>query len=443
MEVIIVGGGPAGISAASAAYSSNPKVKISVFSQTEPIGFDPSVIPFVIGGDIGNLDNMIRKTLNFYNNSKRLQFHPTDKVREIVVSNNLIRATTTTRSFRYDSLIIATGSRFSVPDVEGNDLKNIFTAKTLDDCVSIEQALTQSRDVVVYGAGPLGVEMAIALKKRKMKVTMIESAGQVLHEALDPEIALFVQNILEMEDIEINLNTHLLRFSGKKRVRNTISSKGEFVSDLVILATKTIANTELALNAGLKLNEVTGGICVNQFLQTSVENVFAAGDCAQIKNAVTGFRDRCKLGSTAIRMGQIAGMNACGGKAKFPEVLSPWIVPLNKYVVGRAGCTMKEAIKAGYKPQSTCFSAITRTSHFPNSPTLKIMLVVDKNSKKVLGGQIVGNEGVKERIDFLAYLINSGARLEDLTNIECSYAPSIASTEDPIVQAARRLLQAR
>jgi NADH oxidase (H2O2-forming) len=439
LKIIVVGSGPAGISAALAANAYNPKAKISLYSEAKDVEFNPCDIPFVISRDIKGFNYVLKHKPNFYEEGKNVRLSLGNKVTAIDVSNNLIR--TRTKNIRYDALIIATGSYFSIPEVEGRDLKNIFTVKTLEDGIRIDRALRRAKNVTIYGAGPLGVEMAIALVKRRKEITMIDENPQIFYEALDPEIAFHVQRKLEMKNIEVILKTKIMRFSGENKVKKVVTSKGDIDSDLVILATKTNPNTELALEAGLKLNEANGAICVNQFLQTSMNNVYAAGDCAEIKNAVTGVHSRCKLASTAVRMGRTAGVNAAGGKVEFKEALSPWIVPLNGYTIARVGCTVKEATNAGYKPKFACFAATTRARYYLEPPEMRIMLIADINSERVLGAQILGNEGVKERIDFLTYLIKSKACLEDLINIENCYAPSVTSIVDPITQAAEKLLQ--
>jgi NADH oxidase (H2O2-forming) len=433
--LVIIGSGLAGVSAACAADECNDQADIVICSESEHVGFDPAAIPFILAGDVRSIADTKGKPVGFSDIEKRIRMYLEERVVAICPPGNFVE--TKNQKIEYDSLVIATGSHFLIPDVEGVHLRNVFTAKTLEDALRIKRALRIAKKATIYGAGPLGIEVAIALAKKGKDVILIEPNDHVFYDLIDSRIALDIQKMLEKRNIKICLGTKIEGFIGDRKVRRVRTAKGNISSDLVILATRTAPNTELAMKAGLKTNKTTGAICTNQLLQTNVNSIYAAGDCAEIQNAVTGFRIRCKLGSTAFRMGRVAGTNAAGGAAEFKKALTPWIVPLDGHSLGGVGCTSEEAYKAGYRPHSIYHTADTHEGYYSQSSIMNILLIVDRDSRKILGAQILGKEGVKERIDFLAYLIKCKVHLEDLGNIENCYAPNVASLIDPVVQTAR------
>jgi NADH oxidase (H2O2-forming) len=435
LKLVIIGGGIAGVAAAISAIRHDSRADVAIYTESRQIGFDPAAIPFILGGKLNGLDSTLREMIKPSEIRKISQICLGQKVVDIDSSCKVVR--TQDNKIAYDKLIIATGSLLQIPNIEGVHLSNIIPAKTEEDTLKLRKSLRKSDNVAIYGAGPIGVELAAALAGRRRRITLIEANERILFNFVDPKIAFEIQNILKKRGIVIELNKKVNAFRGDTKVEEVITSEGILESDLVILATRTAPNAELATKALLKINSTTGAICTNKFLQTSAEDIYAAGECTEIQSYITGLYVRCKLGSTAFQMGLLAGMNATGGLVCYPKLVTPWILPLGGCYVGGVGCNYTDACKAGYQPKVIYHEAIAHERYFHKPSLMNILFLADRKCGKLLGAQILGDEGVKERIDFLAYLLKSQATLEILANIESCYTPDIASLVDPLSQTAR------
>lgn len=440
MKIVIIGGGPAGISAASAARKKNSDTEIVVYTTDKNVAYAPCAIPFVIGGEIKMFKDIILHDIHFYEKNRNILINTETVVKSIDLYNKSIRIKN--NYVRYDKLILATGSMFIVPQINGIQLKGIFIIKCIEDGENLSRFLSKldGRNIVVFGAGPLGIEMAVALRKKGLSVTILEKSSNLFQGALDTDILTLIEEKVDSLGIKAYYDINIKSLIGENGyIKKILTNEGEFDADAIILATKIKPNTDLAINAEIKIGS-SGGIYVDDYLQTSDIDVYAAGDCVESTFALTGEKIPGKFASTAVMQGKIAGINAVGGSERFNQVTLPWVVPIDDIVVGGVGLTMERAQKT-FKPNAVTLISSVRARYYASSDNITMKLVIDRNTHQILGAEIIGTNCVKERLDFMAYLISKKATAEDLRKIETCYAPKVAKINDIFVLISEELME--
>ncbi|HDJ96996.1 MAG TPA: hypothetical protein ENG54_00845, partial [Thermofilum sp.] len=271
-------------------------------------------------------------------------------------------------------------------------------------------------------------------------VTLIEYFPQVMPGKLNEQLARVVEKALEDEGIVLKLGVGVKEISGEVGNKKIIAGDEEISGDFVVMATGTRPDVELAKKAGLEIGE-SGGIKVNEKMQTSDPSIYAAGDNAEVINIVTGQPMLSLLGSTAVKMGRVAGINAAGGKAKFRGVVNVWIVNIESLRFGGAGITFDQAKKLGLNAVAVTVQVPEKLEIYPDAHEMTIRLIADKDSGRILGGQILGKEGVLCRLDVLATVLSRGMTAEELAELELAYTPSVCEIIDPLHVAADALLK--
>jgi len=341
----------------------------------------------------------------------------------------------------YDKLVLATGASPVIPPIPGTDKKNVFTLHGVHDAEGIKAVLSEhkAKDVVIIGGGLIGVEATEALVTHGCRVTIVEMLPQILS-MLDWEIARLVENYMEMEGVRIMTGTKALALENRDgaadRVTHVKTDKGDIPADMVILAIGVRPETALAKKAGLAIGEKTGAIQVDDHMRTSDPDIYAAGDCVECTDRLTGRPCYVPLGSTANKQGRVVAVNICGGNESFPGVLGSSICKIFDYCVGRTGLTERAAADLGYEVITAMVPGADKAHYMPNSKTLLMKIIADKKTDKLLGVQITGpGEGAK-RLDVAATAITAGMTLDQLAHLDLSYAPPYASAMDNLITAA-------
>jgi len=340
----------------------------------------------------------------------------------------------------YDSLILATGAKPFVPPIKGKDKQGVYTLRTIEDGRKIDQAIKNSKAAVVIGAGLIGLEMATALTERGVKTTVVELLPQTLPAMLDKDMAADVQKTLEEKGIRIITGLAVEEILGTERVEG-VSVAGEHIpADIVVVATGVRANTDLAQKAGIALGE-TKAIKVNMRMETSVKDIYAAGDCVESVNLITHRPTLNQLGTTAVRQAKVAGTNAAGGYAIFPGVLGSAITRLFDLEIGATGLTEFSAKRAGIETVSATLTSKTKPPYYPGGLPIKIKLVVEKSTERLIGAQIIGGEEVTQRINALSFAIQKHMTVRELTKADTCYAPPLNETWEPMILTAELALR--
>jgi len=339
----------------------------------------------------------------------------------------------------YDKLVLATGSTPVLPKLDGLSLKGIFTLSKIEDALAIRD-LTRKRKIkraVVIGAGLIGLEATEAFSSLGLEVTLIEALEWVLPELLDFEVASYVAKHLKAKGVNLLLGQKTIGFEGDKNgwVNQVITNNQRLETDLVLIAIGSRPNIELAKTAGLAIGS-TGGIAVNQYLETSDPDIYAGGDCIQNQSLITGKKILAPLGSTANKHGRVIGTNIVGGNEIFPGVLDTAIVKVFDCNVARVGLSQSQAEEAGYEVLTSLVPAFEYADYYPNSKEILVKLIAEMTSRRLLGGQVVGPGDAAKRIDVLATALTFGATVDDLANLDLAYAPPYNSAMDPLHNAA-------
>jgi NADPH-dependent 2,4-dienoyl-CoA reductase/sulfur reductase-like enzyme/rhodanese-related sulfurtransferase len=339
----------------------------------------------------------------------------------------------------YDKLVIATGAAPILPDWPGKDLAGIFTLSGIPDVTAIKDYLSKLRkkEVVIIGAGLIGLEMAEAFRARGLKVTVIEALDRPLPSLLDADIAAHVAKHLQARGITISCGERATGFTGDKqgRVRQVVLGDAELEAGLVLLSLGVRPNAGLARDAGLSIG-ATGGIAVDEYLQTSDPDIYAGGDCVEVVNIMTGKKALVPLGSTANKHGRIIGTNVTGGRETFPGVLGTAIAKVFDFNVARVGLNETQAREAGFEVVTSLVPASEHAGYYPGARDIIVKLVAEKTTGQLLGGQIIGPGETAKRCDVLATALTFGATVHDLANLDLAYAPPYNSALDPLHHAA-------
>jgi len=440
-KIIIIGAHAAGLDAASAARKTDRTAEITLITKEEKPAYSRCGLPFAIGGHIKTFDDLVVFPDRFYKMMKL------NLLTETAVTNidskgktvNIQNKSGNKETLTYDSLIIATGADPFLPPIKGREKNGIFVVRTLEDGAKISKAVENAKSAVIIGAGLIGLEVAVACLERGLKTTVVEFLPYVLPILLDKAMADRVQKALEEKGVNIIVGKGAEEFYGTDKVTGVLVGGETIPADLVVVATGVRANIELAKNAGVTLGQK--GIKANLKMETNIKDVYAVGDCAESINLVTHRPMMSQLGTTAVRQAKVAGINAAGGYSTFTGALGSWITRLFDTEIGGTGLTEFMAGRAGIKTVSGTIVSKTRADYFPGALPVRIKLVADKETTKLIGAQIIGGEEVTQRINALSFAILNEMSIKELAKAETCYAPPVSETWEPMVLAAEMVLR--
>ena len=431
-RLVIIGGVAAGTKAASKARRDNPVLDIKVYTKDKYISYAGCGLPYYLSGIISDRQELLVRSPEDFKLDQNIEIYIRhqvtciDHVKKEIMVHDIVKDMDYPVS--YDRLIIATGASAVVPRLENVELGGIHTLRSIDDAIEIRDRIDKGeiRNAVVVGGGFIGVEAAENLLLKGIKVVMVELFDHILP-PFDEEMALLVQNHMKEMGINIITKEKVLGFSGKSgKVKMVHTTGGDFEADLVILSIGVKPNVKFAADSGIELG-VTGAIKINEFMETNLEDIYAAGDCAENVQIVTGKPAWYPMGSTANKMGRIAGENAAFGKktdrAKLFGVVGTAVVKVGQMNAGRTGLTERDAKKAGFDYETMIVPANDKAHYYPGTRIITTKLVIDKKSKKILGAQVVGEGNIDKPIDEYVAAITLGADYDDLSSMDLAYAP--------------------
>ena len=426
MRLVIVGGVAAGLSAAGRARRLDRNLEIVVLERGQVISYSACGLPYYLEGRVLHPGELIHYTPEAFARERNISVRTGSRVVSISHPRREVVLDTRER-VRYDRLVVATGARPDLGAISGAELPHVFTLHTLDDAVRLKQFLAdrKPRRGAVAGAGYIGLEVADALRRYGVKVTIVEQGTQVLGRD-DPELTDFTRRLLEQFGVELRLG---------ERIR----AAGDLAADVVVLAPGLRPNVELASDAGIEIGR-TGAIRTDERAMTSLNGVYAAGDCAETTHLITGRPIYIPLGTTANKMGRVAGANAAGTPARFPGVVGTSIVKMFGVGVASTGLSEFQARREGFSPVSSRIEALSRPRYFWGQPTT-VQLVADRRSGRLLGGTVTGQEGADARINVIATALHSRMRVEEFEQLDLAYAPPYTPVWDPLLICAQQLLK--
>jgi len=432
-KIVVVGGGAAGIGAAGGVKAADPGNEVVVFTEFEDVAYSPCGIPYVHGKEIDDFQRLFLATKEAYVQAG-IDIRYETWVGRVDVARKVVHVDG--QDVPWDSLVLATGFNYADPGVPGGDLDGLYYVKNIREAMEWDKVLDTVKVAVVVEASPLGVEMTTALAHRGIETHLVDPGPWPMSEMADPDIMEPVEESWRELGVKAHFNTTLEAFLGEGHLRAVQTSDGEIPADLAVVCTHKEPNNALAAAAGLKIGS-TGGVIVDERMATSAPGVFAAGDCTEIPHGLTRVPLQGLTGSHAYAQGKVAGINAGGGSRAYRAVYVPWATPAGKWIIGGASFGETTATALGIPYVMGMAQGISRARYYPGVKPVKVKLLAEPGSLRLIGAQIVGGEGIKERADFLAMAVKFGFTFHDLATMENVYSPAIGALNEPIVLAAQ------
>jgi NADPH-dependent 2,4-dienoyl-CoA reductase/sulfur reductase-like enzyme len=440
MRLVILGGVAAGTKAASRARRLDSDMEITVY-QEEP---EPSIsecgLPYLLSGVVEDRDDLVARTPEKFA-EKGIEVLVRHRVERIDATDKMLSILDlkTGEAFEdtYDRLVIATGARAVLPPVPGTELEGVFKLRFLTDSDEIARYIQEQSPskATIVGGGYIGLEVAENLCRLGMKVSLIEGEDRVAL-TYGPEVSERVEAELEANGVDVYTGEKVDEFTGEGRVRGVKFGDKELQTDLVIVGVGIRPNVELAAETGVEIG-ITGALLVDRHMKTNVPDVWAAGDCAETTNLVSGRPTWVPLGDTANQMGRVAGTNAATGDEtlEFPGILGTGIFKVFDLGVGKTGLSEKEAEDAGFEVVSAGLEANDRAAYYPGAGKVFLKLISDRATGRLLGAESAGS-GADKLTDICAAALWGRLSYPDLVNIDLAYAPPYGPALSPVIQAA-------
>ena len=441
MHLVVVGGSDAGISAALRAQELEPGAEITVLVADDYPNFSICGLPYFLSGETPDWHALAHRSkfpgLNILRRHLARRIDASDKTISCVHAGAGMRV-------RYDRLVIATGARPVRPDLPGSKHDGVFLLHTMDDSFAVHRYLTERnpRAAVLVGAGYIGLEMADALTQRGLEVTLLCRADTVLP-TVDPDLGRLVQEELRRHGVRVRTGVSAVEINQTEagcpsRLSIADSGGAEHVADLVILAVGARPDSQLGEQAGAKLG-ARGAIVVTRQMHTNLAEVFAAGDCVETHHRLLDAPTYISLGTIAHKQGRVAGENAIGGDRIFAGALGTQSLKVFDLAIARTGLSDRDAREAKFDPVTVGLEANDHKAYYPGATPLRVHLTGDRQTGRLLGGQILGNRRaeISKRIDIIATAIFQGASVDYLNDLDLSYTPPFSSPWDPVQMAAQ------
>ncbi len=438
-RIIFVGAGGAGLTAAFHVARRAPDAQIIVFSKDPVVSYSQCGMPFVLDGKIDSFDRLVIYGPEVFRDLG-LDVRTETGIKQLDIDGKAV-ITDNDERVDYDRLVIATGSKPFVPPVPGADLPGVMALLTLENGRRLGERLKKAKNVVIIGGGPIGLETAPAFLDAGAKLTIIERMPQLLPSALDHDMAAIVQEHLEQRGARVITGKGVDAINGTDTVESVTCDGETIPADLVLLSAGVRPNADLARQAGIETG-ITGGILVDEYFRVRrngavLDDVLAAGDCAEVRNVITGKPVVYAVGSVANRQANYVGDYLVGKKKPYPSVLCPTVCVIGDLQVGSVGLTTRGCEQAGVAPVSFKARGHTRARYYPGGKMVDIKLFAD--GERLIGGQVVGEEGTHGRINLLSLAIGKRMTPADLAAAETCYAPPVAPMIDPLTYAAEML----
>jgi CoA-dependent NAD(P)H sulfur oxidoreductase len=440
-RLVVIGGNGAGLSAASYANRRRPDIETLIFEKSPYASYGSCGLPYYIEGLIKDPMELIAVPIDELREKRGLDVRLSHEV--ISIDCEKKHATVIDLKNRnefhipYKWLVISTGASPIRPPIPGMDLKGVFTLRSLEDGIYLGRFLKENslRSVVIIGGGYIGMEMAEAFSIQGYQVTLIEKLPRVLPN-FDVELSDKVAEKLKEKGISLRLGTELKAIMGNGTVKGVMTDNEEIEADLVLMGVGIKANAAIAKEAGIEIGQ-TGALKVNSRMETNIQGTYACGDCAEAYHRILNRNVWIPLGDTANKQGRIAGANIVGEGISFPGIIGSAATKVFEYEVARTGLGEIEAMTEGFEVETSVIEAGTRAHYYPGKKLIKIKLIAEKGSGKLLGAQAIGEEGVSKRIDVLATAIWNGMTLNEIAWLDLTYVPPVAPVWDPILVAAQ------
>ena len=442
-RMVVVGGDAAGMSAASQARKRRPsqELEIVAFERGRHTSFSACGLPYYAGDVVKDWRDLVARTPEEFA-SQDIEVRTRHEVEAVDLEAGRARVRDLdagrTLEEAWDVLVVATGSEPLRPPIPGIDLPGVYGLSVLQDGIELRRAVDAGPDrAVIVGGGYIGLEAAEALVHRGIPTALVEAAPQVMNR-IDPDMGELVSQAVRDIGVELHLEAKVEAIEGGDRVRAVRTAARTLEANLVVLGLGTQPAAGLAEASGIQLGP-SGAIAVNPRMRTPHEGVWAAGDCAESRHLVSGRPVSYHLGTIANKQGRVCGINIGGGYATFPGVLGTAVSKVCEVEVARTGLSEAELGELGLEWERAAVDSTTTAGYFPEAAPIRTKVLAERRSGRLLGAQIVGKEGAAKRIDVFATAIWNGMAVDEMVNMDLSYAPPFSPVWDPVLIAVRKL----
>lgn len=440
MKVVIVGGVAGGATAATRIRRLDEHAEIIIFERSGYISYANCGLPYYIGGVIEDPEELTLQTPESFNTRFRIDVRVKHEVIDIDAQRKTVRVRNLDNGEEfeesYDKLILSPGAKPTRPNLPGIDNDLLFSLRTVEDTFRIRQFVEEKKPktAVMIGGGFIGLEVAENLCELGIDVTVVQRGNQVM-KTLDYDMASIIHSKLRSSGINLKLNADVIGFEKTETGLNVLLKDDKSIqADMVLLAIGVSPENTLAKKAGLELG-LKGAVVVNDKMETSVTDIYAVGDAVQVKHTVTGNDAVISLAGPANKQGRIAADNICGLDSHYKGSMGSSVIKLFDLTAASTGLTERAARAEGISYDKVILSPASHAGYYPGAKIMTMKVIYEKDTLKILGAQIIGQEGVDKRIDVLATAISAGIKADMLKDLDLAYAPPYSSAKDPVNMA--------
>ena len=434
MKVIIVGGVAAGMSAAAKLKRANKEAQITVYEKSRHVSFGACGLPYFVGNFFEDSQKMIARTVEQFNASGitvniEHEVLNVDTDNKCITVKNLLTGETFTDT--YDKLMIATGASAIIPPIKNVNLKHVYTLKSMEDGEALKHAMQNEalKRVAIVGAGFIGLEVVEAAKQYGKEVHVFQLNDRVLVDTFDKEITDLLEEELRTHDVHLHLSQTVTELVGDQAVTQIKTNDETFDVDIVVLTAGVRPNTSFLKDTKIEMLR-NGALVIDHEGRTSIEDIYAAGDCASINHILKPEPAYIPLATVANKMGRIIGENLAGAHHTFNGSLASACLKVMNLEAGRTGLSEQEAMNLGINYKTVFITDMNQTSYYPGQSKINVKLIYNADTKVILGGQIVGRKDAVQRVNVLATAIFAGLTTDQLAMLDLCYAPPFARTWD-------------
>ena len=434
MKVIIIGGVAAGMSAAAKLKRAEKEAHITVYEKSKHVSFGACGLPYFVGNFFEDSNKMIARTVEQFNASGitvniEHEVLNVDTNNKSVTVKNLVNNEVFTDT--YDKLMIATGASAIIPPIKNVDLKHVYTLKSMEDGHALKEAMQNDelKRVAIVGAGFIGLEVVEAAKQYGKEVHVFQLNDRVLVDTFDKEVTDLLEEELRSHGVHLHLGQTVTELSGDDCVTQIKTKDESFDVDVVVLTAGVRPNTSFLKETGIEMLR-NGALVIDNEGRTSIDDIYAAGDCASINHLLKSEPAYVPLATVANKMGRIIGENLAGSHHTFNGSLGSACLKVMDLEAGRTGLSEQEAINLGINYKTVFITDMNQTSYYPGQTKINVKLIYNADTKVILGGQVVGRKDAVQRVNVLATAIFAGLTTDQLAMLDLCYAPPFARTWD-------------
>ena len=446
-RILVIGGNAAGMTAASRAKRLNPSLEVTVVEAGSRIAYSICGLPYYLSGRVSDLSDLQLFTPDSLMSERGIAAQLQSRAIEIMPSQRRVLvekgSSGKCEALGYDRLLLATGYRPVIPDIEGLDLNGVFTASRLEDAEAMESYILERKPkrVVLIGGGYVGLEVLEAMVTRGLEVTLLDVAPHVLP-SLDSNMSQLVTDEIVAHGVQVMTSRTVKRIEAKRdgRIDSVVLERGmlRIPTDMIFVDVGVLPSVELAMNSGIRLGS-SGAIAVSDMLETNMPGVYAAGNCVETTHLVSGGSVCMPLGTVAVKQGRVAGENLAGCRTRFYGAVGTSVVKVFDIIAGRTGLTTKEALACGFSVVESTIQSRLRPEYYDGKAKATVKIIAERGSGRLLGVQVVGGPQSIVCIDTAATALCAGMTVMEASQLDLAYAPPVGILWNPFLIALNKL----